>query len=251
MNKKRKQYVAMSYDQAHRITNSDFEQAILDCYQSLQDYVSVDKYNQWHSSNQHRPSILTLEVFAGKDNNRSSWHKVLEEADYYDKLFSDIHSRLVLMHGYYTNEEFAKSTGISQFVHLSSSRLWDYLTDWMREKDVSYNITKKTRDGNGFQGYYVDNGKSYVQNAWTKYGDDVKRLGYPNLFVYWVSTGKNPKTLLACLEWMLNDLTQKESANKYGVTTVSIRNTKNHFQNLDGLPSDLVQCFENQGWNVC
>jgi len=248
---KSSQYLAICRNQALRITNKEFENAIIECYEDVQDYVGHKNYRDWQKNNLDKPAKTTLQFFAGKNNDQSSWHKVLEEANYYDKLFSDIHSRLLLMHGYYTNREFAKSIGISQFENIGTSNLWDYLTYWLEEKDVSYSITKKSGNGPGFKGYYVDNGRSYVQNAWTKYGDDVKRLGYPNLFVYWVSTGKNPRTLLACLDWILNDLTQDESAEKHGVTSVSIRNSKNYFEQLDGLPSDLIESFDKKGWNVC
>jgi len=249
---KNSQYFAICQDRSLKISPKQVEDAIRACYQDARDYVSKPTYSDWQISNKEKPAALTLQFFAGENNYEdASWGKLLEEVNHYEDIFSDMDRRVRLMYGYYSKQEFAKSVGISQFKNLGSSNLWRKFKNWSENQDLSYSIVKKTSEGRGFSGYYVDNGKSYVKNSWSKYGDDIKRLGYPNIFVYWVSTGKNPSTLLAALDWVLNDLTQDESASKYNVSAQGLRGVQEHFKSIDGLPSSLVKKCEKKGWNLC
>jgi len=246
-----RQRLAIVINIAQNTKSYEIVEAIKECYKDIQDYVSTTNYYEWFKDDvQNRISLRVLKRAVGNDIQQSGWHKVLDEAGFYQYFFQDLKRRLQNMHGYYTPSEFAEATNTPQLRHVGTTKVMEDFQDWLDEQDnPGFTVTRKRSSGRGCTGYYVENDSSYVEHAWNKHGDDVLEVGHPRLFEYWISTGKAPKTFLALLDYLLTpEMRQEDAAEKWNTTEMSIRHSKNYLKDIDELPEDIKQGLRRRGW---
>lgn len=85
----------------------------------------------------------------------------------------------------------------------------------------------KSRCGQNGTKYFVENNR---KDRYKKYKEQIPDRA-EDIFDELLSEGKNPKVIAAAIRYVVNDkLLQKEAANEFGVSTVSVRNLQDRIK---------------------
>lgn len=94
------------------------------------------------------------------------------------------------------------------------------------------------------------NGKVFVRNMtfdrYKKYKEQIPEEGY-DLFEETVSTGFNPNTVIALLNYWQHDLTRKKAATKFNVSTHTLRVSEDKmFDRFPELTEEFLQVVKSE-----
>jgi len=162
------QRLAITINIAQNTKSWEIVEAIKDCYKDIEDYVSSTNYYEWFKEDvENRISTRVIRRAVGNNTENSGWHRVLDEAGFYQYFFKDLQRRLQTLHGYYTPSEFAEATKTPQLQHVGNTKVIEEFQSWLDSQDnPGFELTRKRSSGRGCTGYYVENDSSYVEHAW-------------------------------------------------------------------------------------